>query len=376
MDIAFSPDDLRLVTGSGDQTAKIIDMRTQQTTYVMAGHLSSVKQVKFQPGQDRIVATSARDGSIRLWDTRCMLISSRSMSRKGESPGRSGDVSITALSFLSSGREHLLVTASEANAVVKLWDIRLQPKSRQRPVLPVSATREPDSHVWHRPFGINSLSLSGDGARFYALCRDSTVYAYSTNHLILGSAREFCDVPKRKPRQIVDSKEGLGPLYGFRHPKFHATTFYVKSSLRVAGSDRSEILAVGSGDGCAVLFPTEERRNRALGAESGDGDDSLVLPSRSRQGRVTSASSSFSKSVSTVPIFDSGTALVRGHQKEVTGLAWSHDGDLVTVGDDYVARCWREGGRAQELREGGEVNGQRWECGWADVDPEWDDEEC
>ena len=71
MDVAFSPDDLRLATGSGDQTARLIDMRTQQTTYLMVGHSSSVKQVAFQPGQDRIIATSGRDGSIRLWDTRC-----------------------------------------------------------------------------------------------------------------------------------------------------------------------------------------------------------------------------------------------------------------------------------------------------------------
>ncbi|KAL9096844.1 MAG: hypothetical protein Q9165_000808 [Trypethelium subeluteriae] len=71
MDLAFSPDDLRLVTGSGDQTSTVIDMQTQRTIYTMAGHSSSVKQVTFQPGQDRIVATSGRDGSIRLWDTRC-----------------------------------------------------------------------------------------------------------------------------------------------------------------------------------------------------------------------------------------------------------------------------------------------------------------
>ena len=71
MDVAFSPDDLRLVTGSGDQTARMVDMRTQQTTYIMTGHSSSVKQAKFQPGQDRIVATCSRDGSLRLWDTRC-----------------------------------------------------------------------------------------------------------------------------------------------------------------------------------------------------------------------------------------------------------------------------------------------------------------
>lgn len=37
----------------------------------MCGHLSSVKQVRFQPGNDKVIATSSRDGSVRLWDLRC-----------------------------------------------------------------------------------------------------------------------------------------------------------------------------------------------------------------------------------------------------------------------------------------------------------------
>ena len=298
------------------------------------------------------------------------------MSAKGESPGRSGDISITALSFLPTGREHLLMTASEANAVIKLWDIRSQPKPRHRLLLPVSATREPDNHMWHRPFGINSLSLSGDGARFYTLCRDSTVYAYSTNHLILGSAPEFDPLPKRKPQTTTSSKEGLGPLYGFRHPKFLATSFYVKSSLRVARNDRSEMLAVGSSDGCAILFPTEEPQIRDSTGKIEFGDATLTSSICPKVNRKASASSSFMRPAATIPIYETGTVLVRGHRKEVTSSTWTHDGDLVTVGDDYVARCWREGDKAQELRQGGEVNGQRWDCGWADVDGYWDEEEC
>ena len=301
---------------------------------------------------------------------------SRSASLKGDSPNRLGDVSITAMAFLPVGREHLLMTASEASAVIKLWDIRLQPKSRHRPALPVSVTQEPESHIRHRPYGINSMSLSGDGDRFYALCRDSTVYAYSTNHLILGSASEYHHSPKRRPRPNVDSKEGLGPLYGFRHPKLLATTFYVKSSLRVAKDDKSEMLAVGSSDDCAVLFPTEEHKMHNSSQESDLSDASPAISSQSKYGRTASASSFSLRPPNTIPIYGNGTALIRGHQKEVTSLTWSADGDLVTVGDDYAARCWREGSKARELRQGGELNGQRWDCGWADVEAYWDDEDC
>jgi len=46
------------------------------------------------------------------------------------------------------------------------------------------------------------------------------------------------------------------------------------------------------------------------------------------------------------------------------------------VGDDYAARVWREDeSKARELRSGGEGEGRRWGCGWADVHGEWDEED-
>lgn len=71
MDVQFSSDDSYIATGSGDQTAQIIDARTQQCVHVLAKHKSSVKQVRFQPGDDKIVATSSRDGAVQIWDLRC-----------------------------------------------------------------------------------------------------------------------------------------------------------------------------------------------------------------------------------------------------------------------------------------------------------------
>lgn len=70
MDLVFSPDDELLATASGDQSSRIIDVRTQKTTFIMKGHTTSVKQVRFQPGNSNILATSSRDGTVQIWDTR------------------------------------------------------------------------------------------------------------------------------------------------------------------------------------------------------------------------------------------------------------------------------------------------------------------
>lgn len=420
LDLAFSTDDLLLATASGDQTGKVIDMPTQRAIYTMAGHVSSLKQTRFQPGSASILATCSRDGSVQIWDLRCKgfdapvqkfyssldgesasrlakhpdlkyarstntifnahatrqtlpavpltnpkLPSTSSVaSSKPESPSRHGDVSITALSFLAAERSHLLLTASEANATVKLWDLRTthNPRSGRR-ATPLSSTRQPESHTRHRHFALTSLALSTDGARLYTLCRDNTIYTYSTSHLILGSAPELSlSAASSRPRRsgAATEKEGLGPIYGFRHPKFHATTFYVKAAIRPASGANTELLAVGSSDGCAVLFPTDERYMRRHSPPT-----SSTTPVTRNGPRLND----------TIPIYTHGSALVRGHSREVTGLTWMPGGELVSVADDFRARCWREDvGGARGLRVGGDGEGRRWGRGWAEVEGVWDED--
>ncbi|SLM38329.1 WD40/YVTN repeat-like-containing domain [Lasallia pustulata] len=226
LDLAFTADDMLLATASGDQTAQIIDMTTQRAITTLAGHVASVKQVRFQPGSSSVIATSSRDGSVHIWDLRCKgfktptrdmrvslhpsdgttasknlrgegmtwarsvksfyeahairrtdiantAFSSSDAPSKTEAPGRKGDMSITALSFFPAGREHLFLTGSEANASVKLWDLRTTHSRRQ--ATPLSTTTQPESHNRHRQFGLTSLALGGDGSRLYTLCRDNTV---------------------------------------------------------------------------------------------------------------------------------------------------------------------------------------------------------
>ena len=430
LDLAFSPDDSLLATASGDQTSHVIDMPTQRATYTLAGHVSSVKQVRFQPGNSNVLASSSRDGSVQIWDLRCKgfdapvrdirvsfepssddthrssapikVTWARSVNTifeahanrqpnlgnngkpapsfdapsKTESPGRKGDVSITSLCFLQPGREHLLLTGSEANASVKLWDLRTTHNHRRSRATPLSSTLQPESHNRHRHFGLTSLSLSGDGGRLYTLCRDNTVYAYSASHLILGHSPELSKSFSKPRRSGGPEKEGLGPIYGFRHPKFHATTFYVKSALRPAKDDKSEMLVVGSSDGCAVIFPTDERYMERSNHQRILSSTSPLPRSRPSLTRTDSSTGLSTRLEDTVPIYQHGSALIRGHNRELTGLTWTPRGELVTVGDDCAARCWREdGAEARDLRLGGETEGRRWGCGWAEAEEGWDDDD-
>ncbi|KAF1847167.1 WD repeat-containing protein-like protein [Cucurbitaria berberidis CBS 394.84] len=418
MDLQFSSDDTYLAAGSGDQTAQIVDVRTQKTLAVLAKHKSSVKQVRFQPGDDKIVATSSRDGAVQIWDLRCKgghmsvhsawgsdapyasvirtlasahadstpttssgsstSLNKTASSAKSESVSRRNDISVTALSFLPEGRQHLLLTASDASTCVKLWDIRGR-YSLRGPAIPISTTSHPESHNRHRHFAINSLTLNGDASRLYALSKDNTVYAYSTSHLILGVAPELSTTSSSKQKYCQVGQEGLGPLYGFRHQNFHAGSFYVKASLRKASQDKPELLAVGSTDGCPVLFPTDERFLRRESRHQEDDADELPglnVTTRSSSSRLSlSRSSTNSRCPDTIPIYEHGTPLIRGHDAEVTSVSWARNGSLISVSDDFRVRRWKEGSMARELRIGGESEGKRWQCGWADAREGYDDEE-
>ena len=426
MDLEFSSDDMLLATASGDQNSLVIDMATQKPIYCLSNHVSSVKRIQFQPAaNNKVLATCGRDGVVNIWDLRCKGLEKPAlhvqcsldhspdhvptpskltyphvlntihgahsctppqgtMHDKKEPPIGRSDITVTSLAFLPPGRENLFVTASEANACVRLWDLRTAHNNRcGRPVLPLSTTRQPDSHTNYRGFGLTSIGLGGDGSRLYTLCRDGTVYAYSTPHLVLGHAPEL-SLNNTRPRWSGGAdKEGLGPIYGFRHPRLKVSTFYVKLSVRQPADDKAEMLAVGSSDSCAVLFPTDERflctpdrRTYSIDRDGSEGRPRTRLFSNSRPSisRANSRMGQAGRLDDTIPIYQSGTPLVEGHKKEVSAVSWTVNGELVTVSDDFTARCWREGPEARNLRTGVETGG-RWHYGWADTQDSYDDED-
>lgn len=438
MDMEFSPDDHFLATASGDQTCRIIDMNTMTGAYTLVGHMGSLKRVQWQPGAgNTTLATCSRDGSIALWDLRCaqkaqgvlkvkplvtsphFLNNSREVSAKVEIPcahtpwdkvklgkrqigtfSSKTDFAVTSCAFISESRPHLLASASEHNAIIKLWDMRASYKQKSGRPTPVSATVEPSGHESNRPYGVTSIVMNTDGSRLYTLCRDNTIYAYSTSHLVLGSCPEMSAASKSAFKQSRGAGTGLGPLYGFRHPSLRLGSFYDKLSLRPKTDEHTEILAAGTGEDCAVLFPTDERYLVKANRQPIRPDMNPALTaSRSARSRLSrpllpQRASSFTNNnrlstslqaddaaqdASQCPIYYHGTPLVNGHNKEVTAVAWVRgNGQLVTVADDYTARCWYEDdpNKARAIRMNAGRDEQRNRTGWAAVKAGFDDDEA
>ncbi|OBT56087.1 hypothetical protein VE04_04161, partial [Pseudogymnoascus sp. 24MN13] len=334
IDMCFSQDDSLIATASGDQTSRVIDMATQTTISVLSNHTASLKQVRFQPGaaNNSVLATSSRDGSVQIWDLRCKGMEgpptappplpapcplsppptaqpvARSQGAQATSPSQHSPSSQQGTSTFFSRPPNLMLPSSSGTSAHSSGP-------RRRPT-PISSTALPRSHSQWRHFGVSSLNISGDGSRLYSLCKDNTVYAYSMAHLILGRAPDLASRNPPRRHALAREQEGLGPLYGFRHKKLHVTSFYVKSALREAREGKAEMLAVGSSDGCTILFPTDERYHRGGGAapssaaldiESDDGQPQLPpLRTQSDAPRVADD----------IPIYTNGTPLVRGHDRE------------------------------------------------------------
>jgi len=414
IDLSFSEDDMFLVTSSGDQTSLVIDMKTQVSIYRMSQHGSTVKQAIFQQGSgNNIIATCSRDGNINIWDLRCWHFPKPALSiqctghakpqtlpQDGSSSVLPGDTSVEGLKYITlanqihqahstigtiwnsslrrhvachssersvtsiaflpdASRSYLLASSCSSNSIVKLWDLRTSyapPNGRRAQPAPVSSTREPFAHTQTRPYGLNSLVFNTSGSRLYALCTDDSIYAYSTSHLILGNAPEFSPAHSKPRRPNAPERPGMGPLFALRHKALHIRSFYPKLALRKSGgpNDQTELLAAGSSENCAVLFPPDERHltrsTRSLGPRRADED---------------------------FPVYEVGMELQSGHQKEVTSLSWNSDGGLTTCSDDFFVRCWRsDGERAQELRAIGEGRSGSWGCGWANLGQEEKEQRC
>ena len=60
----------KMVTASGDQTARLWDIEKTKTIGNFRGHTRSLKSIDVQASSSFIFLTSARDGDVMLWDTR------------------------------------------------------------------------------------------------------------------------------------------------------------------------------------------------------------------------------------------------------------------------------------------------------------------
>ncbi|GAO45893.1 WD40 repeat-like protein [Saitoella complicata NRRL Y-17804] len=233
-DLSWSADDALLATASGDQTSAVFDVQRQVCVAGLMGHTATVKQILFNPTNPALLSTCSRDGNIHLWDLRCTaasnggtafqkpvnsVLTAHATPQQRASKKKLPPTSITSLAYLPNGN---VVSASESNSCLKVWDVR-----RLHPRTPIITTPAPASQS--RPYGITSMNMAPNGQMLYALSRDGALYRYDTSFMVRGP---------------IDA--------GWRCDGLAVRSYFVKSQISRDGN----YVACGSSDNNVVLFPT------------------------------------------------------------------------------------------------------------------------
>jgi WD40 repeat protein len=107
--VAFSSDGTRIVTASGDGTARVWDPRSGNELLVLRGHNGGLGQAVFSPDGSRVL-TASRDATARVWDASngqpLMVLDHH-------------ESSVNAVAYAPDGTR--IVTAGEDNDI-RLWD--------------------------------------------------------------------------------------------------------------------------------------------------------------------------------------------------------------------------------------------------------------
>ncbi|CED84570.1 mRNA export protein (contains WD40 repeats) [Phaffia rhodozyma] len=319
-DVAWSLDDNRVVTSSGDQTAYVLDVPTSKPIARLKGHLGTIKTSCWDPSSPHVISTASRDGNIHVYDLRDgSATSALEQPNKRGKPGptlqatignkspvntirqahgdkglkpkrgtqiRSASRSPTSLLYLPS-RPHTLISAGTGDSVVKLWDLRMHGSySSKSPSVPIQesgeSTGEKGLSSWKRSYGVSSLVLGKEGDVIYSLRTDNTIHTYTP----------------------YDLSTPLSQTY--THPLLR-TSFYTRLALSSCG----RYLTSGSTSGKVHIWEVGGGLTRTLSAKESEG---IVLNT-------------------------SGAGAAAG-AFETTGVSWGSQG-FASCADNSTVRMWR-----------------------------------
>ncbi|KAJ6666962.1 hypothetical protein lerEdw1_018964 [Lerista edwardsae] len=288
-DLAWMPREHKIVTVSGDQTAKVWDIWTGELLGTCKGHQCSLKSVAFSKFESAVFCTGGRDGNIMVWDTRCnkkdgfyrqvkQISGAHNITDKqtpskpkkkkqnvrGLAPSVDFQQSVTVVLLQD---EHTLISAGAVDGVIKVWDLRKNYTTYRQDPVPSRSFSYPGSST--RKLGYSSLVLDSTGTSLFANCTDDFIYMFNMSSL------------KSSPVSAFSGHQN--------------SSFYVKSSI----SPDDQFLISGSSDQNAYIWKVSDPQ----------------LP----------------------------PMMLLGHSQEVTSVAWcpSDFTKITTCSDDNTIKIWR-----------------------------------
>jgi WD40 repeat protein/tetratricopeptide (TPR) repeat protein len=314
--VAFSPDNLRIVTGSSDNTMKLWDAATGTELLALKGHLDGVTSVAFSPDGRRVV-TGGVDTKVKVWDAESGQevlalktqggVRSVAFSRDGDRVATGSDGQSTKVWDARTGREILDMNTGGAAVAFSPDGKRIATGADVRDA---ETGKQVLSLKGHTGF-IRCVAYSPDGKRIATASEDHTAKVWDAE-----SGREIFTLNGHTGRltSVAFSPDGKRIVTGG------------DSAAKVWDADKGqEILSLKGHSGpirCAAFSPDGKR---------------VVTGSLDKTARVWDA--------------ETGRQFVvlAGHTNWVNGVAFSSDGKRVaTASEDKTVKLW-DAYKGQEL---------------------------
>jgi WD40 repeat protein/serine/threonine protein kinase len=316
--VAFSPNGLRVVTGSRDGTAKVWETRSGNLLLTVPTEQDEVWAVAFSPNGGQIV-TCGVDGSVKLWDaaTGTPLLAFTAH-----------DEAITSVAFSPDGQA--IVTGSD-DKTARIWRV----SDRNNPVILTGHDKKLRS-VAYSPDGQRIVTASADGtARVWETAGGQPLFTL-TGHVAAVTSAAFSP----DGRSIVTGSDDLTARV------WDAAT---QTALLTLAGHLGEIRSVAwSPNGHWILTGSDDQTAKVWSAL--DGKDTLTLEGHGERINSVAYSPDGQQILTggeddTAKLWDCSTAggplVLSAHNGRVQCAAFSpDDSQIATGGDDGNVILW------------------------------------
>ncbi|KIK53596.1 hypothetical protein GYMLUDRAFT_178718 [Collybiopsis luxurians FD-317 M1] len=306
--VAFSPDGLKLVSGSYDYSVHIWDALTGEQLLQMEGHTGSVHSVAFSSNGSKVISGS-EDRTVRLWNA---VTGEQEMIMNGHTD------KVYSVAFSPDGMK---VVSGSGDKTVQIWDV-------------ITGNRliEIAGHT----SVVYSAAFSPDGAKIVSGSEDKTICIWNAS---TGAELKQIDGHSSSVWSVVFSLDGARMVSGSAD---HTVCIWD------AATGDNLLKMDGSNDGTIRIWDTIIGDQPKL--VDGHTDTVYSVAFSSDGTKVVSGSAD-----KTICIWDAMTGdmleQMDGHMNEVNSVAFSLDGSRVVSGSDDNTVCIWDTATGRQLKQ-------------------------
>ncbi|MCG8327096.1 MAG: hypothetical protein MI974_05395 [Chitinophagales bacterium] len=315
--ICFSPDGKWILTGSRDNTARLWDI-TGELIQTFSGHQGDVSSVSFSP-DGKTIATAGWDMKICLWAITGQLLKS----------WNAHDDFITTVSFAPDGKT---LASGSWDKTIKIWTLEGGLS------LTINGHTQTVSSVCFSPDGKNILSASWDFT-----CRLWNLQGESIQLLEAHTGPVSCAKFSPDGRYILSSSHDMtSRLWTLNGNELQVYRYHNAQIRHIDISTDGLSFVSGSRDRDLVLWNFTGTQIQNISNNRFGGINDLELAAARQEMLIGTAKH-------TAFLLDFNGNIIsefKGHQEEVTSVAFSPDGNLIITGsrDDFI-KIWDRAGK-------------------------------